>query len=443
MTSVVTSAMLCWLGWKLLMQQRVIDRQQDRAQLDRAADALTAAVRGQLADAGDRMSAWLSNPTASPPSIDRAVVLAIDRNRIQIRPAGGLPFVPVVLSQATPEELVDPEFTELRDGRLQDAGHKYRALTRHRDIRVRAGAWFRLGRVLRKTGNLQSAQDAYRQLANLRHVTVDDLPADLAGLLGQRASQSSMDEQTGVRNVNAAIQRGLDDGRWLLPRRIAETYRAEFESTPRPPSWRLAAALDDAWRAANGRFSQRGQRTFPTADPPAIVIWRASGDRLISLAAFADDFLRPEPGIAWRLADADDRTLAGGPAAAGAVARVVNAEYPWKLEVWADASSRSVDSRKPILIMTTVVVAFVWGATYFMARAIRREAEVARLQADFVAAVSHEFRSPLTTVRQLTELLESNRLPSEETPNSVLPRPGWRGGAIAAASRDAPELRPY
>jgi signal transduction histidine kinase len=413
-TSVVTSAMLCWLGWKLLMQQRVIDRQQDRAQLDRAADALTAAVRGQLADAGDRLSAWLSNPTASPPSIDRAVVLAIDRNRIQIRPAGGLPFVPVVLSQPTPEELVDPEFTELRDGRLQDAAHKYRALTRHRDIRVRAGAWFRLGRVIRKTGNLQSAQDAYRQLANLRHVTVDDLPADLAGLLGLRASQSSMDEQTGIRNVNAAIQRGLDDGRWLLPRRIAETYRAEFESTPRPPSWRLAAALDDAWRAANGRFSQRGQRTFPTADPPALVIWRASGDRLISLAAFADDFLRPEPGIAWRLADADDRTLAGGPAAAGAVARVVNAEYPWKLEVWADASSMSVDSRKPILIMTTVVLAFVWGATYFMARAIRREADVARLQADFVAAVSHEFRSPLTTVRQLTELLESNRLPSEE-----------------------------
>jgi two-component system phosphate regulon sensor histidine kinase PhoR len=413
-TSIVTSAALCWFGWNLLTQQRVVDEQQARAQLDRAGDALTAAVRGQLADAGDRLSAWLGNPTASPPSIERAVVLAIDRRRIQVRPAGGLPFVPVVLSQPTPDELVDPELIELRHGRLQDAARRYRALTSHRDVRVRAGAWFRLGRVLRKTGNLQSAQDAYRRLTSLRDVAVDDLPADLAGLLGQRASLSSMDDQTGLRTVNAAIQRGLDDGRWLLPRRIAETYRAEFESTPRPPSWRLAAALDDAWRAANGRFSERGQRTFATADPPAIVIWRASGDRLISLAAFADDFFRPEPGIAWRLADADDRTLAGGPAGAGAVARVLNAEYPWKLEVWADASSRSVHSRRPILIMTTVVLAFVWGATYFMARAIRREAAVARLQSDFVAAVSHEFRSPLTTVRQLAELLESNRLPSEE-----------------------------
>jgi signal transduction histidine kinase len=49
-----------------------------------------------------------------------------------------------------------------------------------------------------------------------------------------------------------------------------------------------------------------------------------------------------------------------------------------------------------------------------MARAIRQEAAVARLQSDFVAAVSHEFRSPLTTIRQMAEMLEMDRLPTEE-----------------------------
>jgi signal transduction histidine kinase len=39
---------------------------------------------------------------------------------------------------------------------------------------------------------------------------------------------------------------------------------------------------------------------------------------------------------------------------------------------------------------------------------------VARLQSDFVAAVSHEFRSPLTTVRQLSEMLEMDQVPNEE-----------------------------
>jgi len=37
----------------------------------------------------------------------------------------------------------------------------------------------------------------------------------------------------------------------------------------------------------------------------------------------------------------------------------------------------------------------------------------AQLQADFVAAVSHEFRSPLTTLRSITELLAQNRIPDE------------------------------
>ncbi len=39
---------------------------------------------------------------------------------------------------------------------------------------------------------------------------------------------------------------------------------------------------------------------------------------------------------------------------------------------------------------------------------------MARLQSDFVAAVSHEFRSPLTAVRQMAEMLEMDRLPTEE-----------------------------
>ena len=37
----------------------------------------------------------------------------------------------------------------------------------------------------------------------------------------------------------------------------------------------------------------------------------------------------------------------------------------------------------------------------------------AQLQSDFVAAVSHEFRTPLTTLRTITELLVQNRIPDE------------------------------
>jgi signal transduction histidine kinase len=61
----------------------------------------------------------------------------------------------------------------------------------------------------------------------------------------------------------------------------------------------------------------------------------------------------------------------------------------------------------------TAMLLFVWGATYLMVRVIRREADVARLQSDFVAAVSHEFRSPLTTMRQMAEMLDADRVPAD------------------------------
>jgi signal transduction histidine kinase len=47
-------------------------------------------------------------------------------------------------------------------------------------------------------------------------------------------------------------------------------------------------------------------------------------------------------------------------------------------------------------------------------RLIILDAKRAQLQSDFVSAVSHEFRSPLTTLRTITELLVENRIPDEE-----------------------------
>ena len=47
-------------------------------------------------------------------------------------------------------------------------------------------------------------------------------------------------------------------------------------------------------------------------------------------------------------------------------------------------------------------------ASYLIVRAVSRELAVARLQSDFVSAVSHEFRTPLTSLRQFTDMLREN-----------------------------------
>ena len=51
------------------------------------------------------------------------------------------------------------------------------------------------------------------------------------------------------------------------------------------------------------------------------------------------------------------------------------------------------------------------GRIFPVLRALRREFAVARLQSDFVSAVSHEFRTPLTSMRLITEALEDDRVP--------------------------------
>lgn len=47
-------------------------------------------------------------------------------------------------------------------------------------------------------------------------------------------------------------------------------------------------------------------------------------------------------------------------------------------------------------------------------RLVNRELELARMKSNFVSTVSHEFKSPLTSIRQLSEMLHAGRVPSEE-----------------------------
>jgi signal transduction histidine kinase len=54
------------------------------------------------------------------------------------------------------------------------------------------------------------------------------------------------------------------------------------------------------------------------------------------------------------------------------------------------------------------------GAGYGLYRATTRELALAKQQTDFVSAVSHEFRTPLTSLRHLTDLLATRNVESEE-----------------------------
>jgi signal transduction histidine kinase len=60
-----------------------------------------------------------------------------------------------------------------------------------------------------------------------------------------------------------------------------------------------------------------------------------------------------------------------------------------------------------------VIIIFLFGLTLSY-RSVEHQLEVAKLKSDFVSTVSHEFKSPITSIRQLAEMLQANRVPSEE-----------------------------
>ncbi len=72
-------------------------------------------------------------------------------------------------------------------------------------------------------------------------------------------------------------------------------------------------------------------------------------------------------------------------------------------------------SRRGIYLYMFVLLAgiLMFGLTLTI-RIVTRELELGKMKSDFVSTVSHEFKSPLTSIRQLAEMLQAGRVPSEE-----------------------------
>jgi signal transduction histidine kinase len=92
-------------------------------------------------------------------------------------------------------------------------------------------------------------------------------------------------------------------------------------------------------------------------------------------------------------------------------------QLPWTLRVVGRDPQAELtqerNRRRLLLLAFTLLFAFVLVGSYFIARAVTRELEVVRLQSDFVSAVSHEFRTPLASLCQLSEMLTDGRVPSD------------------------------
>ena len=88
--------------------------------------------------------------------------------------------------------------------------------------------------------------------------------------------------------------------------------------------------------------------------------------------------------------------------------------FPWKVNIYQTdpgSAERQFNLRRTIYILTVavVIVAILFGG-FLAIRSIAKELQIAKLKSEFVSTVSHEFRTPLTSIRYLAELLQRGRV---------------------------------
>jgi signal transduction histidine kinase len=399
--TLISVSALVWFGWKFLEQDRMVEAQRELERREQAADRIAATLRGVLAETGERVGGWLIAP---PPDAKpgEGVLLVLDERGLDVYPEGRLLYRPIPSSEpeAPPEAFAEGEALEFLQAQPRRAADWYQSRTG--PPAVRAGALMRLGRVLRKIGRREESRAAYAQLSEIKGVRVAGAPADLVAR----------------QELGEPLHDDLLRARWPLTRSQFDFYWSESGQGDPPAEKRdLADAAVAAWNQVNAR----GQGTVWVNGQPFFAIWRTAATRRglwIAPAASVVHGIGAGEGLALAALDTDGRVVFGkrDRAERAAVRPAGESLLPWTLYVAsASGTPAAVNATRRFLILGTVVmVLFLLAGTYFIARAIRREMEVSRMQSEFVSAVSHEFRSPLTSMRQLSEMLLAGRVPSEE-----------------------------
>lgn len=127
-------------------------------------------------------------------------------------------------------------------------------------------------------------------------------------------------------------------------------------------------------------------------------------------------------GIDWAICGRDGKTIlasTGTPEGSQTIESGFAGNFPdWTLQFYqADPHllEAFLTSRRGVYFYMFILIAgiLIFGLILTM-RSFTREMELARMKSDFVSTVSHEFKSPLTSIRQIAEMLHAGRVPSED-----------------------------
>lgn len=414
------------LGIRLLQLDRALEHQRRDEVLQIASDRVVRALDEDLA----RLTRTLSDPHWRPaiPSPGMIAVL-IEADGIRVEPVGALAYVPspTKLRDVPNDPFRQLEAVELTTQDLPKAFEMSRAMAASTDPIVRAGALLREARILRKMGRGNEALPLYQRLAEFSALSVNGLPVDLQARKTRCLLLKEQSEDRQLRLEAAALAADLDAGRWSLDRASYEYVSSLIDGwlgQARPPHAereRVAAAVDwlyQAWMAHDAKITPSGVRYLPAIGDETTVVWGSQGGRLAAFVGGPESFrarwlanaqLAAQPADVALLAPAAPRDTGASPTAVTLRRPATETSLPWTVLVSVRNDldvPQTGTRRKTLLAALAAVLVLVGAGSYLIVRSRNREIALADLQSDFVAAVSHEFRTPLTALRQFNALLD-------------------------------------
>jgi signal transduction histidine kinase len=418
--------LLIYLGAQVLSLEREMEREQAEKRLALAANSIVVALQAAISTAEQRLSAGSSNWP------EGAVAVQFVRDAVVIEPRHRVAYVPVAprLEHAD-EALFEPvDEAEFRERNPIRARELLRTLAAYPDPEVWLEARLRLATHDLNAGRIDAALAAFETLTGPQKDTFGSgrTPISLTAryqrcrILAERHRAAELSREA------TALLRDLLNARWPLTEanywlylRDAVRWLGLLPPAARPEE-RLAAAVSEVWRQRTsliGDDSNSARRLLDVGGLSYVVLIRRFKGETRALVADASFVAAQWTATAAAVVDPAQvtfelqRTAVDVPHAAGSTVRsATDIGLPWTLVVTrtsgSDDAAAFASRRRLLLSGFLVLIVMVSGASYFIARAVSRELAVARMQSDFVAAVSHEFRTPLTALRQFTEMLRNS-----------------------------------
>lgn len=435
--TVVPLVTLLWLGWRLLEQDRLFEGQQVQQRVERAADLVVAALQRALSSSEQRLTA------GSDQWADGAVAVTFHKGRVEAVPAERVAYLPIV---QPPREAPSATFVQADDLEFRQRDHRaainvLRDIAKSSDPAIRAGALLRLARNLHSAGRSEDALATYARLTEMDGVAAAGVPAGLAARYARCKLLQEQQRSVELRAEAQQLASELRSGRWTLTGPVYWLYATDAArwGGDGPSGPRQAEALAEAVSVLWDRWTSRGPSPRAASGREALeingqtlaVLWHTSTTSfraLIAMPAFVESqwlgAIAPvikEQRISFGLRNSEGKGVFGTVAAGEspkATRRAAEAALPWTLVVASSdppGENRDFAIRRRLLVAGFVLlVSMALVASHLIVRAVSRELAVGRLQSDFVAAVSHEFRTPLTALRQFTDMLREHPALDEE-----------------------------